>query len=39
VGDRSQSDNTWTPGDPNLDFGLYGPTPPTSPQHQHSTSA
>ena len=39
MGDRSQSDNTWTPGDPNLDFGLYGPTPPTSPQHQHSTSA
>ena len=30
MGDRSQSDNTWTAGDPNLDFGLYGPTPPPS---------
>ena len=39
MGDRSQSDNTWTPGDPNLDFGLYGPTPRTAPQRQHSTSA
>ena len=30
IGDRSQSDNTWIPGDPNLAFGLYGPTPATT---------
>jgi 2,6-dihydroxypyridine 3-monooxygenase len=39
MGDRSQSENTWIPGDPNLGFGLYGPTPPCTPQHQHSSSA
>jgi hypothetical protein len=39
MGDRSQSENTWIPGDPNLDFGLYGPTPPGTPRHQHSSSA
>ncbi|WP_301119312.1 FAD binding domain-containing protein [Mycolicibacterium fortuitum] len=25
MGDRSQFHNTWTPGDPDLRFGLYGP--------------
>jgi 2,6-dihydroxypyridine 3-monooxygenase len=37
IGDGSQSDNTWIPGDPNLDFGLYGPTPPspTSPRKEY----
>ncbi|GLY87034.1 FAD-dependent monooxygenase [Actinoallomurus iriomotensis] len=25
MGERSQSHNTWTPGDPSLRFGLYGP--------------
>ncbi|TDZ44426.1 FAD-dependent monooxygenase [Mycobacteroides franklinii] len=25
LGERSQFDNTWTPGDPDLRFGLYGP--------------
>jgi 2,6-dihydroxypyridine 3-monooxygenase len=25
MGARSQRDNTWTPGDPDLRFGLYGP--------------
>ncbi|MGY6651534.1 FAD binding domain-containing protein [Amycolatopsis sp. TRM77291] len=25
MGERSQFHNTWTPGDPNLRFGLYGP--------------
>ena len=39
IGDRSQSDNTWIPGDPTLGFGLYGPTPPSSPRRQHSSSA
>ena len=39
MGDRSQSDNTWIPGDPNLGFGLYGPTPPSWPQGQHASSA
>jgi 2,6-dihydroxypyridine 3-monooxygenase len=37
MGTRSQSENTWTPGDSNLDFGLYGPTPPspTSPRKEY----
>lgn len=39
MGDRSQSDNSWIPGDPNLDFGLYGPTPPCSPQSRRSSLA
>ncbi|MCW2556847.1 MAG: monooxygenase [Mycobacterium sp.] len=25
MGERSQVTNTWTPGDPDLRFGLYGP--------------
>jgi 2,6-dihydroxypyridine 3-monooxygenase len=25
MGERSQFSNTWTPGDPDLRFGLYGP--------------
>jgi 2,6-dihydroxypyridine 3-monooxygenase len=25
MGERSQFTNTWTPGDPDLRFGLYGP--------------
>ena len=25
MGARSQSTNTWIPGDPDLRFGLYGP--------------
>ena len=25
MGERSQFSNTWTPGDPSLRFGLYGP--------------
>lgn len=25
MGERSQFENTWTPGDPDLRFGLYGP--------------
>ena len=25
MGRRSQVDNTWTPGDPDLMLGLYGP--------------
>jgi 2,6-dihydroxypyridine 3-monooxygenase len=25
MGTRSQFDNTWIPGDPDLRFGLYGP--------------
>ena len=25
MGNRSQVTNTWTPGDPDLRFGLYGP--------------
>ena len=25
MGERSQFSNTWTPGDPGLRFGLYGP--------------
>ena len=25
MGERSQFRNTWTPGDPDLRFGLYGP--------------
>ena len=25
MGERSQFPNTWTPGDPDLRFGLYGP--------------
>jgi 2,6-dihydroxypyridine 3-monooxygenase len=39
MGDRSQSANIWIPGDPNLTFGLYGPTAPSSPQRRRSPSA
>lgn len=31
MGERSQFLNTWTPGDPTLDFGLYGPGVLTQP--------
>jgi 2,6-dihydroxypyridine 3-monooxygenase len=31
MGERSQFLNTWTPGDPSLDFGLYGPGVLTEP--------
>jgi 2,6-dihydroxypyridine 3-monooxygenase len=37
MGGRSQSDNTWIPGDSNLDFGLYGPTPPSPAPHERNT--
>jgi 2,6-dihydroxypyridine 3-monooxygenase len=37
MGDRSQSDNTWIPGDSNLDFGLYGPTPTPPAPHERNT--
>jgi 2,6-dihydroxypyridine 3-monooxygenase len=38
MGQRSQSDNTWIPGDQNLGFGLYGPTPSSPPRSKRSST-
>jgi 2,6-dihydroxypyridine 3-monooxygenase len=40
MGERSQSHNTWVPGDPNLGFGLHGPPPSVCPpSSRHTTPA